>query len=131
MSAKTADFDLREFVLDAIRPLLPKHWKLLSTGAVDTPTQPTVELTLTTIERGAQAPQSHRLVSYDLTVIEPNTTPKAGEQAIDNDISILLNALDDVPTFAWTRAQRGNWPANDPIYNAFVITLQILVQKEN
>jgi hypothetical protein len=117
---------MRGAVLDLIKPLLPKTWAVLPGQMTDSITKTTVALSLNTIERLPQAPISQRIVSYTLTIAVPMAKASETDDRVDDDILTLLNALDDVPGVAWTRAERGVLGQNP----GFDITLTFTFEKE-
>ena len=99
--------NLRAAVTDALKPILPTDWKLVSYQTnLDTISQPVVVLKLETVERHPQAPNGARLITYTLTVIEPKTAPGPADDALDHKLVVLLDAIDATPGLRWSKAQR-------------------------
>lgn len=123
-----ADVNLRKFVTDALKPLLPTAWRLVPYSTnLDQISKPVVMLKLQTIAKLPEAPNSHRTVSYVLTVIEPKITPGALDDDLDDHVVDLLAAIDDLPNFAWTKAERVLFSDSNQAYD---ITLEIPIRKE-
>lgn len=104
-----------------IKPTLPKTWKFSATGLRDVPQQVSVELIMRRIERLAEAPQGYRQVTYSLNVILPGNS----EDALDDALIDVLNAIDDVPNLKWEGAERGDWglEASNPTNPCYTLTL--------
>lgn len=120
--------DIRGWVLAGLKPALPKGWRLIpygtDPGAID---RVTVLVWVESINREVNAPNTHRRVAYTLTVIEPKTEPGASDDALDNDLFDLLDALDESPNLTWSNGQRITWADSYPAYS---ITLEALIKKE-
>jgi len=127
-----ADVNLREFVTDKLQPLLPPSWRLIPfTRKLDVIVQPVVMLNLQTVTRLQSAPQSHRLVSYTLTIIEPKADPKLSADSLDDELIDLLNAIDELENFSWKTATRVVFgEAPEPVLQAYDIALEVPIQKE-
>lgn len=125
-----ADADLRQFVMDALAPLLPKKWKFVPVPRnLDTIDVPTLVLSLQSISRTASAPLGSRDVEYTLTIIEPKTDPLVAHMALDDLIVDLLGAIDDLPDLVWRTATAVTY--GDTATNfAFDITLTTQYTKE-
>lgn len=122
-----ADINFREHIIGLVKPLLPKSWKLMPTGLNDAPQQMTVELFLQKIERLPDSPQGYRLATYTLNIIAPGPS----DDAIDDAVIDLVNAIDDVPNLQWEGAERGLWPVNGPTtYPCYTLTLTYPFIKE-
>jgi hypothetical protein len=127
---KTAeqDVNLRRFILDALKPSLPKGWVYMPYGAsLDTLSTTVVMLTLEQITRFDQAPQSHRNVSYTLTVLDPSTNFETREDSLDDSIIAVLDAIDGIENLSWSDAKRGINGQN----LGYDITITIPIHKTN
>ena len=119
---------IRKAVIDSIRPLLPKGWRLYDHNrSLDDITAPVVMLHIEAITRTPQAPQGHRTVTYLLTVIEPLYEPGRADDALDEKLIELVDALDTVPKLRWMDAKRVTFQDTRPAYD---ITLEVLTVKE-
>lgn len=127
-----ADVNLREFITDALKPLLPPSWTLIPYPRnIDVITKPVAMLKLQTVKRTEAAPQGARTLSYILTVIEPKSDPKAGQDSLDDELIDLLNAIDQLNNVVWKTAERVSFgDPNEPGLPAYDITLEISITKE-
>jgi hypothetical protein len=111
--------NVRTAVIDMLKPLLPKTWKLVpfETNLDElSPKTPVVVLKLQSIERHPSAPQGVRLVTYVLTIVEPKIEPGPADDALDDDLIRLLQAIDLLPGIQAGKATRvvsGDHPAYD------------------
>ena len=120
---------MRGVVLDLLRPLVSHHsWVILPGRATDSVTRTTVFLTLNSIERFPQAPVLTRQVNYTLTILQPPAKTGDTDDALDDAILTLLDALDDIEGLAWTKAERGVTGSQTP---GFDITISFTHTKEN
>jgi hypothetical protein len=120
----------RGWVTDQLKPLLPRGWDLIPyTRVVDAITVPTVMVKLQTITRLPEAPMSSHITAYTVTIVNPAADPGEADASLDDDISELLHALDEIrneaglPTLRWTRAER---VAFSDTYLAFDITVEVI-----
>ncbi|MFJ3392024.1 hypothetical protein [Leifsonia aquatica] len=124
-----ADVNVRQTIIDGIKPLLPKRWKLLPNNPnLDTLSQVTVTVRIDRIERTREAPQSHRDYYGVIRVIDPSQSIDKVDDAIDDDIIDLLNAIDELPLLSWTTAERGQVEGTQNF--AFDITFKMLLRKD-
>lgn len=120
----------RQSVINRLKPLLPRKWKLLPYGTnLDKLSVPVVMLTIQSITRTPQLPQSHRTYAATLSIFQPSTAPGRMDDALDDDLIDLLNAIDELDDVKWTKAERvlGN---NDSNYG-FDITIEVPYRKDN
>lgn len=111
MSADTTD--IRRHVVDVLAPLLPRTWKWFDhSTSLDALSTTTLVLTLEDITRMPESPKTWRNVTYTLTILDPSTNPAQRENSLDDSIVELLNAIDDIPDLAWSKAQRGTVGVN-------------------
>lgn len=105
LSANRSDF--RGALAAELADLLPKGWKWFDyTTALDAISSPTAILTLKSIEPLAEAPKTHRLATYTLTLVDPSGNPETREDSLDDEIVDLLGAIDEVRNLVWTTAER-------------------------
>jgi hypothetical protein len=119
---------VRGFVIDSIKPHVPKTWKLFEYGGnLDAlAKQPVLRLILKSISREPAAPLSKRSVTFDLELIEPNVDPQTREDALDQKLLDLLGAIDGLPSISWITAERG---VIDNSNIGFTISLEVIVNK--
>lgn len=119
----------RQSVINRLKPLLPRKWKLLPYGTnLDTLSVTVVMLTIQSITRTPAAPQSHRTYAATLSIFQPSTDPERLNDPLDDDLIDLLNAIDELEDVKWTKAERvlGN---NDSNYG-FDITIEVVYGKD-
>jgi len=106
-----ASVNVRKYVIDTLRPLLPKKWLVKAFNALpDEITTTTVVLALQSYARNPSAPRGPRLATFVLTILTPKTIPGDADDALDDDLIDLANALDRVAGktgLTWTTATRG------------------------
>ena len=118
----------RSYVTDAIKPLLPKGWKLLPYSTnLDVLSQPVVMLKLNSVTRTPGAPNGAHTVTYTLAVIEPKTDPGSADDALEDKLFDLLHAIDTVANLTWSNAERVLFGDSNP---AFDISLQLVSRKD-
>jgi len=131
------DIKIREHIIAGLKPLLPKKWALQPfSGVPDNIAVPTVILSLQSYSRAAIAPRAARTASFVLTVLEPKIAPGPADDALDDDLLDLLNAIDllgENAAITWSTAERGTasgQPGFD-ITTTFTYTLDSPEQETN
>lgn len=100
MSARTE-------IAAALKPLLPKSWKIVPYGdSLDVVSNVTVMVKLTRIEKVPTAPLGAYLSHFTITVIDPSTDPAKSEDRLDDEVHALLAALDGINNTLWTQAEK-------------------------
>lgn len=121
----------RSNVADALKPLLPKTWKLVhSRRNIDTLTVPTAIVWLDGFKPLPAAPQTKRIARGLITLVDPTTDPEKGEDNLDDEVERLTAAIDDLrPTIPirWTDARRVKWGEQNP--NAYDIDIEIITER--
>jgi hypothetical protein len=113
------EINVRHTLVEALRPLLPKSWRLIpyATNLDVVGTTPVVMLRLNDIEKLAQSPLSHRVATFSLLIIEPKTEPGRADDAIDDKLIDLLSALDTLGDgLTWSTATSILWADTNPAY---------------
>jgi hypothetical protein len=106
MSKATKPRTSREQLVDLLRPLLPKTWKLVPfSRGLDTPSQVTVMVHATAIRDAPAAPQGALETEFTLSVIDPQTDPERAQGALDDEVLELIHALKAVPFLIWESAE--------------------------
>lgn len=120
----------KDILIAQLKPLLPKKWKLIPfTTNLDDLSTTVVMVSIQSIERSAQAPQSHRTYSSTLTILTPFAVgTERADDSIDDDVIDLLDAIDKLDAIKWTKAERGL--GNNSNNLGFDITLEVLYRKE-
>lgn len=123
------DVNIREFVVSTLKPLLPSDWRWYAYGTnLDTLSTPVAMLRLRSIERNPANPQGSRIAEFTLTIIEPKVDPATREDALDEKLIDLLDAIDEIPQLAWSTAEQGLADAGSHL--GFDITLKLPFSKE-
>lgn len=128
------EVNIRHALIAALKPLLPSSWRLVKNmPGLDTLDRVTVTLRIDKIERAPELSKRHRWYTCTLRVTDPSQDIDNVDDALDDDIVDLLNAIDDIipgdgPVIAWTTAERG--VVEGSTYFAFDITIRMLYQKE-
>lgn len=121
---------MREYILDIIKPLLPRKWRYISTTTtLDAVDAVTVQLILERVDKVPETPFNKTLmqVTYDLTIIDPSTNPDNREQSLDDELIELLGALDAVPNLTWSGAERQIInPSSANAYLGYSISIQTI-----
>lgn len=121
-----AKSNLRQLVIDELKALLPKSWALSDTALIDEPQKTSVEVILQSIERFPPAPQNTRLITYTVNVITPTPT----DDAVDNALLTLMDAIDQSPTLNAPRAERAVWTSGQVNLPCYTITVQLAHEKD-
>ena len=119
-----ADYNVRQLVISHLKPLLPKKWMVKEFNALpDEITTTSVVLVFQSYSRTSIAPRAARTATFVLTIVTPQSIPGAADNALDDDLIDLLNAIDAIAEtgLTWTTAERGV-ASNRP---GFDITLTI------
>lgn len=120
----------RGWVIDNLKPLLPRAWSLVPyTRVPDAINRTTVIVGLRSIERLPEAPMASHVTEYVVTIASPAADPAQADEDLDDDIADLLHALDMLrddsgrPILRWTRAERA---VLSDTYLAFDITVNVI-----
>ena len=117
----------RQVLLDALKPQLPKRWKLVPYQTnLDTVDVVTVMFKIKTIGRTPAAPRVNHTVTFTVTIIEPKDTPGTSDDALDDELDDLLFALDATDDLVWRSATRVTYNATNPAYD---IDLDVITAK--
>lgn len=100
----------------ALKTGLPREYQIFPAGTVDSVTRPTLVLERTRIEKLPEAPITHLLNTFALTLICPATF---SEDALDEAVQNVIDAL-DAPDIFYAEAIRGAYNAQ-PSYQ-FTLT---------
>jgi hypothetical protein len=109
-----AEINVRKLITDTLKPLLPRTWRVLDRQPnLDTLSKPTVTIRIERIERAKEAPKVGRWYHGVLRITSPVQDIDRVDDALDDNIIDLLNAIDDLPAtdtapqLVWTTAERG------------------------
>lgn len=96
----------RQQVVDAIKPVLPKNWKVVPyMTTLDTITETVVMIHATRVERFAQAPQGTYTIQFEATVLDPSKDPARVWESLDDEVLEAIAALDTIDSLDWTGAE--------------------------
>jgi len=103
----------RGWVMQSLKPLLPRGWDLIPYSRTPESIEKTTVLVgLQNITRLPEAPMSSHVTEYVVTVVSPASDLAQADADLDDDIADLLHAIDNArddkgfPVLAWTRAER-------------------------
>ena len=105
-----ADVNVRNYIINQLKPLLPKKWLVKAFNALpDKITTTSVVLVFESYARTTVAPRGPRTANFTLSIVTPQTIPGAADDALDDDVIDLLNAIDTLAEtgLRWTTAVRG------------------------
>jgi hypothetical protein len=117
------DVNVRDELEKALRPLLPKRYRILPTQSnFDAIVKPIVVFKQTAIGRqivdGKTIPGG-RIVRMIMTIAVPFSKTATAEKALDDDLITLLDAIDRITNVRWTTAEKRIWSENgqEPCYD--------------
>lgn len=89
---------LRTDFTDALRAALPPTWKVYGYGPMlDNPQHVTLICRQKRVEPTKGAPRRYRDAGFTIALVEPGIDPLKVEDALDNDVETLLDALEALP----------------------------------
>lgn len=96
----------RQQVASALRPLLPKTWKLRDYMTdFDKLSSPTVMLHVTEVGPFPQAPLGHLLVTMEATILCPNSDPSRAWGVLDDQVLELIHDLGTIDALTFSTAE--------------------------
>ncbi|TDW64759.1 hypothetical protein EDF51_11129 [Curtobacterium sp. PhB25] len=125
MARKKPDAGIRSTLVNGLRPLLPRGWKLHPYRTVpDDINQTTVWVKLDTIDKLPEAPQSGaNLVTFVVTVASTKVLLQEADADLDDRVIELMHALDALPLVR--RASARQVAATD-VHLGFDISVEVL-----
>ena len=123
--------NIRRDLATALKEVLPKAWEIHANGIVpDNPLKPVIIIKQSTITRTPQAPRLYRDITFTVSLVEPGLAPDKVEDALDVDVDILIDALEDInfPGLIWQEAQRVVF--NNERFHGYDITATITTEKD-
>lgn len=125
MAARKKATRYRGWVMENLKPLLPRGWVLSPYARIpDSVEKTTVIVWLQNITRLPEAPQSSHVTEYLVTVVSPAADPSQADEDLDDNIADLLHAIDQTPnTITWERAERASYNGTSL---AFDITVRVI-----
>ncbi len=114
----------RAVLVEGIRPLLPRRWKLHPySGAPDAINQATVWVSLRSIEKMPEAPQSRWLnTTFTVTIASSKASITEADEDLDDLVLDLFAAIDALPMVKRAGAER---VAVNDTYLGFDITVEV------
>ena len=101
----------------ALKPALGRKFNIFpAPSSLDTITKPTLVLVRNTVEKLPAAPGGHLLNTFGLWVICPLTLTEKSEDALDDLLDEVTEALDEISATNWTSADRDLWNETNPAY---------------
>lgn len=118
----------RKSLAAALKPILPADWAIVPSGrSIDSIPSTTVQLKQLSIIRTPAAPSKSHTIEFVVTIAAPEQKTQAAEDRLDDQITDLLHALDDL-SIAWTTCQKVIVSARREL--GYDITLTITSSKE-
>lgn len=102
-----SDQTLHDWLAERLEPLMPEAWKLAP--GMETPETigvVTVAIKHLKIAPLAEAPKGHLTNQMVVTIANPHTDQVKSEAALDDDVLILVQALQDVKNLGFTEANK-------------------------
>lgn len=118
---------IRSTLVEGLRPLLPRRWKLHPyRTAPDAINQTTVWVKLGSIEKLAEAPISGvNLVTFVVTIAVPEADFAEADERLDTDVIALTDAIDALPM---VRRARADAVAVTDLYLGYDISVELITQ---
>ena len=108
----------------ALKPLLPRRWKIVDTSSnLDRLSIPVVMLKQLELEPAPRAPRSQVLVSYVVTIIDPHEGVENADAALDDGVIDLFRALQSIPFTNPTKATKVTFQDK---YLAYDLTVEVV-----
>lgn len=112
----------RQQVADAIKPVLPKSWRLVPyLTTFDALDRVVLMLNPTKVERFPQAPQGTFAITFEATVLHPSKDEAKSLAALDDDVLETIAALDTIAAVNFTDAS----PVSYSNYFGWLVTFTV------
>jgi len=112
---------IRQTLHDGVAAVIPTGWHLVPAGSpVDELSRTTLTMQQQSIAYAEQAPAGVYATSYTLTLISPFKDEVRAELDLDEDVHVLISALDDVPAIQFDRADRVFWRDTNLAYDVHI-----------
>lgn len=96
----------RKVLAASLKPILPTDWAIIPSGrSIDAVPTTTVQLKQMSIVRTPAAPSQSHTIAFVVTIAAPEQSTQAAEDRLDDQVTDLLHALDDLQ-IAWTEARK-------------------------
>ncbi|WIB64370.1 hypothetical protein [Curtobacterium sp. MCBD17_040] len=100
----------RKALTDALKPALPKGWRLYSANDVpDVLSGPTVVLNQTSIKNNPSAPVGQYLATFEVVLASALTDVIKAEDELDGNVLALASILNSLNPSLWDTADKGTF----------------------
>lgn len=119
---------IRKQLITKLRVAFPsKEWRFVDDErSIDRLTLPGIILSQRTLRRSPAAPIGAHVVSFIMTVIDPNADISKAENSLDDRLDTALHVLDGTHNLNWTEARKVVWQDR---YLAYDIDLEVTSKK--
>lgn len=98
---------LRKQLSDRLRPLIPKAYTLRPNATqLEQLSGRVLLVKQLRLEPSPAAPVGSLTVEFVLTLVTPLTSPQAAEDQLDDDVTEIVTALDQLDDVTWTSAEK-------------------------
>jgi hypothetical protein len=98
---------LAQNLAELLKPMLPGTYRFVASERnVDTLSAPTVIVRLRSIEPAPNISAGSNLLNFLVTIAVPTSDLDKTEEALEDAVFGLLAALDDLPAFLWSGAEK-------------------------
>lgn len=121
---------IRKALAAALKPALPKGWRVIAHPEVPAnPRGPVVVMRSSTVAKHPGAPRLYRTQGLTLGLLVPELDPAKAEDALDDAIDVLIDALEAVafPGLLWSEATRVKF---DDRFHGYDVAVTITTEKE-
>ena len=122
--------NMRTILADLLRAELPTKWDVYDHGvSLENPLKPVVVVRQTSLGRTPGAPRLYRDAGLTVGLVEPGLDLAKLEDALDDDLDTLLDALEavDLPGLIWTGADRATF---DERFQGYEVSATITYEKD-
>jgi hypothetical protein len=125
------DLNVRDFIIEKIRPLLPSDWRFVNHANVfERQERPVVAVGLERFVRNPAAPNGARLAFFTITLTEPSDNVASLDDYLGERVIDLANAIDDIQEIQFLEANRVRIGEADPGYYGFDISVAVSVSTD-
>lgn len=97
----------RQQLAAALKPLLPKDWRIIPYQKnLDALSTTVVMLKLSHLTKLPAAPLSHVRTTWTITVADPSTDIEKAEDALDDEVTSVCLAINQIPGIKWVDATK-------------------------
>ena len=120
----------RHELANALREALPPKWLVLNYWpTLDNPDRVTILVRQSALVRTPGAPRLYRDVTVNVGLVEPGLDPALVEDALDEDLELLIDALESIPIdgLRWEGASRSVFQDR---WQGYDVTTTITTEKD-